>query len=86
MGIFVYFLFQKNEVINNLLQSMAGTDPPNLSNRGVYGIICPIPLLTEQTAIANALSDADALITSLEKLIAKKRNIKQGAMQKTSAT
>jgi type I restriction enzyme S subunit len=45
----------------------------------------PIPLpptLTEQTAIANTLSDADALITSLEKLIAKKRNIKQGAMQK----
>jgi type I restriction enzyme S subunit len=35
----------------------------------------------EQTAIANALSDADALISSLEKLIEKKRNIKQGAMQ-----
>ena len=35
----------------------------------------------EQTAIAVALSDADALIQSLEKLIAKKRNIKQGAMQ-----
>jgi type I restriction enzyme S subunit len=36
----------------------------------------------EQTAIATALSDADALINSLEKLIAKKRNIKQGVMQK----
>lgn len=42
--------------------------------------ICP-PTKSEQTAIATALSDADALITSLEKLIAKKRNIKQGAMQ-----
>ncbi len=40
------------------------------------------PNLAEQTAIATALSDADALINSLEKLIAKKRNIKQGAMQK----
>ncbi len=40
------------------------------------------PTLREQTAIANALSDADALISSLEKLIEKKRNIKQGAMQK----
>ncbi len=39
------------------------------------------PTKYEQTAIATALSDADALITSLEKLIAKKRNIKQGAMQ-----
>ncbi len=36
---------------------------------------------SEQTAIATALNDADALITQLEKLIAKKRNIKQGAMQ-----
>ncbi len=35
----------------------------------------------EQTAIATALSDVDALIQSLEKLIAKKRAIKQGAMQ-----
>lgn len=39
------------------------------------------PPKAEQTAIATALSDADALINSLEKLIAKKRNIKQGAMQ-----
>lgn len=40
------------------------------------------PTKAEQTAIANALYDVDALINSLEKLIAKKRNIKQGAMQK----
>jgi type I restriction enzyme S subunit len=44
----------------------------------------PIPLpptLAEQTAIATALSDVDALIDSLDRLIAKKQNIKQGAMQ-----
>ncbi|WP_299257583.1 restriction endonuclease subunit S [uncultured Kushneria sp.] len=35
----------------------------------------------EQAAIAKALSDADALIESLDRLIAKKRAIKQGAMQ-----
>lgn len=40
-----------------------------------------LPTLAEQTAIATALSDADGLITGLEKLIAKKRNIKQGVMQ-----
>ena len=39
------------------------------------------PTKAEQTAIATALSDADALIRSLEKLIAKKHLIKQGAMQ-----
>ena len=42
-----------------------------------------IPIsLTEQALIATALSDTDSLIATLEKLIAKKRNIKQGAMQK----
>lgn len=40
-----------------------------------------IPSLLEQEAIAEALSDADALIESLTQLIAKKRQIKQGAMQ-----
>ena len=35
----------------------------------------------EQEAIAEALSDAEALIESLEQLVAKKRQLKQGAMQ-----
>ena len=39
------------------------------------------PTKAEQKAIAGALSDADALIASLEQLIAKKRQLKQGAMQ-----
>ncbi len=39
------------------------------------------PTLTEQRAIATALSDVDALIAALEGLIAKKKAIKQGAMQ-----
>ncbi|MBS0588704.1 MAG: restriction endonuclease subunit S [Proteobacteria bacterium] len=39
------------------------------------------PSKVEQTAIANALGDADALIQSITSLIAKKRQIKQGAMQ-----
>ncbi len=50
------------------------------------GIVKKLPIIVpdtieEQTAIATALSDVDALITSLEKLIEKKRAIKQGAMQ-----
>ena len=39
------------------------------------------PVIAEQHAIATALSDADALITKLDQLIAKKRDIKQAAMQ-----
>ena len=41
----------------------------------------PLPTIVEQEAIAEALSDADAFIESLGQLIAKKRHIKQGAMQ-----
>lgn len=41
----------------------------------------PVPPIKEQTAIANALSDTDAWINSLEQLLTKKRLIKQGAMQ-----
>lgn len=41
----------------------------------------PVPEYKEQQRIANALSDVDTLISNLEKLIAKKKNIKQGAMQ-----
>jgi type I restriction enzyme, S subunit len=55
---------------------------PGINGRE-YGQL-PIPLpptLAEQRTIASALSDADALIESLERLIAKKRDIKQGAMQ-----
>lgn len=39
------------------------------------------PSLSEQTAIATVLSDMDALLDSLDRLIAKKRDIKQAAMQ-----
>lgn len=43
--------------------------------------LLPIPPKDEQIAIANALSDVDALITSLETLITKKRAIKTATMQ-----
>ena len=45
------------------------------------GFFLPLPPLKEQRAIAAALSDADEWIASLDRLIAKKRDIKQAAMQ-----
>ncbi len=40
-----------------------------------------LPPLSEQRAIAAALSDVDALLGGLDRLIAKKRDLKQAAMQ-----
>ncbi|KYG79505.1 hypothetical protein AWW67_13460 [Roseivirga seohaensis] len=45
-------------------------------------VLVPVPPPEEQKAIATALSDVDTLITNLDKLIAKKKAIKQGAMQR----
>jgi type I restriction enzyme S subunit len=54
----------------------------HISSSQLENIVIPLPSsIKEQTAIATALSDADAWITSLEQLIAKKRLLKQGAMQ-----
>lgn len=59
-----------------------GTTMKHLNVGDMLQFSVPLPpTKAEQDAIAEALSDADALIESLENLIAKKRNIKQGAMQ-----
>jgi len=44
-------------------------------------LILPWPTEAEQRAIAEALSDVDALLASLDRLIAKKRDLKTAAMQ-----
>ncbi|NHH82492.1 restriction endonuclease subunit S [Burkholderia gladioli] len=53
----------------------------NLNGALVRSIPVLLPPLSEQSAIATALSDVDALLSSLDALIAKKRDIKQAAMQ-----
>ncbi len=58
-----------------------GQTMPSLNTAILKSIKTVLPSKTEQTAIANALSDADAWIQSLTRLIAKKRQIKQGTMQ-----
>ena len=53
----------------------------NLSKDAVLSLPIPFPDSNEQRAIAAALSDVDALLAKLDALIAKKRDLKQGAMQ-----
>ncbi len=54
---------------------------PKINRAELAEFIVALPPLPEQEAIAEVLSDADALIESLEQLITKKRLIKYGAMQ-----
>lgn len=74
-----YFYFKHRDLTNFLTRQ--GASRYKLSKSTLVKIPFAIPPLPEQEAIAEALSDADAWIESLEQLIAKKRLIKQGAMQ-----
>lgn len=74
--------FYEEKFRNNIIGSSTVSANTNINQDSLKKILLAYPpTLAEQTAIATALSDADGLITGLEKLLAKKRNIKQGAMQ-----
>jgi type I restriction enzyme S subunit len=76
----IYYLNQSNT--KKIILAKAGISTiPDLNHSDFYSIPITLPTKSEQIAIAKTLSDADALINSLEKLIEKKRAIKQGAMQ-----
>jgi len=60
---------------------MVGSTQVHITNTAFKLARVALPTKAEQQAIAEALSDADALIESLDQLIAKKRDLKQGAMQ-----
>jgi len=74
---FVYYLYQ----FVRLDRLGAGSGVPTLNRNDVHRSRVAMPPRLEQYAIAAALSDTDSLIASLDKLIAKKRQIKQGVMQ-----
>jgi type I restriction enzyme S subunit len=78
---FYYYLFSGSEQQKLIQENTIQTGVPHI-NLGILRLL-PVqcPPLPEQEAIAEALSDADALIEALEQLIAKKRQVKQGAMQ-----
>lgn len=54
---------------------------PKLALTRIRKFAIPLPPLPEQRAIAEALGDVDGLLGGLERLIAKKRDLKQAAMQ-----
>jgi type I restriction enzyme S subunit len=64
------------EMLSQRSSGQTGVDLPELKKYSLG-----LPPLPEQKAIAQTLSDVDALIAALDKLIAKKRNIKTATMQ-----
>ena len=54
---------------------------PGINGEEYSAYLLPLPSRVEQTVIADSISDVDSLIFSLQKLIEKKKAIKQGAMQ-----
>jgi type I restriction enzyme S subunit len=80
---YFFYLYFSNNFLNRIMQMTAKSSVDSVRMDMIANMLIPLPpSISEQTAIATAISDANALINSLEKLIAKKRNIKQGAMQK----
>lgn len=76
------YCFQTADVVSQFKYYATGTKVTGISKTSIKNIKIRFPeSLPEQWAIAAALSDADGYIVSLERLIAKKHDIKQGAMQ-----
>jgi len=79
---FMNYILNTSQSLTSLRGIAIGTTSvAAIYSRDLVKVRVPLPTKAEQKAIAEALSDADALIESLEKLITKKRQIKQGAMQ-----
>ena len=77
-----YFFYQFSTGFYNRIMSMtAKSSVDSVRLEMIAGMKIPMPPLSEQRAIAEALSDVDGLLAALETLIAKKRAIKQAAMQ-----
>lgn len=66
----------------DMSECITGTGQPQIVRSPLAAFRVGLPKqLSEQRAIATALSDVDALLGALEQLIAKKRDLKQAAMQ-----
>ena len=78
---FIYFLMQSKEYRTYLDIALSGSSINNLRPSNILEMVFVIPEQDERKRISNALVDLDLLVRELDKLIAKKREIKQGAMQ-----
>jgi type I restriction enzyme S subunit len=78
---YLYYNFHSTYFKKFIEDNKSGTTFFGISQESVGKYLFILPPIKEQTAIATALSDTDAWINSLEQLLTKKHQIKQGAMQ-----
>jgi type I restriction enzyme S subunit len=74
-------VLQSSIVEKQLSDMMVGSTFKRINVQQIKNFVVPMPCSEEQKVIATALSDVDALIAGLEKLIAKQRDLKQAVMQ-----
>ena len=79
-GRFFYNYFSEN-FGNEVSKYTAKSSVDSVRRDMIAEMLIPTPPIPEQERIAEALSDVDSMISSLEKLITKKKAVKQGAMQ-----
>ena len=79
---YIYTVLSDDSFFKYVMDSAIGTKMPRGDKAAIKAYSLTIPKdIAEQRAIAEALSDVDGLIAALDKKIAKKRLLKQGAMQ-----
>ena len=77
-----YFYYQFSTRFHERIMSMtAKSSVDSVRMEMIAGMSIPLPSVDEQHAIATALSDVDALLEELDRLIAKKRDLKKATMQ-----
>jgi len=74
-----HYFFSHKDITQYLTRQGAGRY--KLTKKALMDIPCALPHLSEQRVVVAALSDVDALITALDRLIAKKRDLKQAVME-----
>ena len=78
---FLQRVLSSPNAIAEIEEASVGTTMVNLNQSTLSELLVQFPPLPEQRSIATALSDMDELLGGLDRLIAKKRDLKQSTMQ-----
>lgn len=80
-AIYAGYALRAQYVRKQIIPMGQGAIRTNIGQKNLSLVVTSVPPLSEQRAIATALSDVDALLEELDRMIAKKRDIKQATMQ-----